>query len=172
MMFAIPTIQVRLTAFAPGRPDLMGALNLAALNLANSLGRDRRRDHPRRRLGHPVHRLGRLRPDLRRPPPATSLTVARGRPPPARDGDDTDRTPPGAARAGPGRRRRPGRRGPARAVPAPRRRPGPAPHPGEGDPSRSTGRQGQRLAEARVAAGRQVQRSSGPGGRRGRRRCR
>ncbi|WP_218009183.1 MFS transporter [Herbidospora cretacea] len=38
MMFAIPTIQVRLTAFAPEAPTLMGALNLAALNLANSLG--------------------------------------------------------------------------------------------------------------------------------------
>jgi DHA1 family inner membrane transport protein len=38
MMFAIPTIQVRLTAFAPDAPTLMGALNLAALNLANSLG--------------------------------------------------------------------------------------------------------------------------------------
>ncbi|MEU8364190.1 MFS transporter [Nonomuraea sp. NPDC048882] len=38
MMFAIPTIQVRLTGFAPGAPTLMGALNLAALNLANSLG--------------------------------------------------------------------------------------------------------------------------------------
>ena len=38
MMFAIPTIQVRLTSFAPDAPALMGALNLAALNLANSLG--------------------------------------------------------------------------------------------------------------------------------------
>ncbi|GAA1853346.1 MFS transporter [Asanoa iriomotensis] len=38
MMFAIPTIQVRLTAFAPDAPTLMGTLNLAALNLANSLG--------------------------------------------------------------------------------------------------------------------------------------
>ena len=38
MMFAIPAIQVRLTGFAPGAPALMGALNLAALNLANSLG--------------------------------------------------------------------------------------------------------------------------------------
>jgi DHA1 family inner membrane transport protein len=38
MMFAIPTIQVRLTTFAPDAPTLMGALNLAALNLANSLG--------------------------------------------------------------------------------------------------------------------------------------
>ncbi|MCX5070291.1 MFS transporter [Micromonospora lupini] len=38
MMFAIPTIQVRLTEFAPEAPTLMGALNLAALNLANSLG--------------------------------------------------------------------------------------------------------------------------------------
>ncbi|AGL16435.1 putative major facilitator superfamily (MFS) transporter [Actinoplanes sp. N902-109] len=38
MMFAIPTIQVRLTRSAPDVPTLMGALNLAALNLANSLG--------------------------------------------------------------------------------------------------------------------------------------
>nr|WP_218007945.1 MFS transporter [Herbidospora sakaeratensis] len=38
MMFAIPTIQVRLTSFAPDAPTLMGALNLAALNLANSFG--------------------------------------------------------------------------------------------------------------------------------------
>jgi predicted MFS family arabinose efflux permease len=38
MMAAIPTIQVRLTALAPDAPTLMGALNLAALNLANALG--------------------------------------------------------------------------------------------------------------------------------------
>ncbi|MFC4529889.1 MFS transporter [Sphaerisporangium dianthi] len=38
MMYAIPTIQVRLTSLAPDAPALMGALNLAALNLANSLG--------------------------------------------------------------------------------------------------------------------------------------
>ncbi|WP_018636501.1 MFS transporter [Parafrankia elaeagni] len=38
MMAAIPTIQVRLTGLAPDAPTLMGALNLAALNLANSLG--------------------------------------------------------------------------------------------------------------------------------------
>jgi DHA1 family inner membrane transport protein len=38
MMLAVPTIQVRLTAAAPDAPTLMGALNLAALNLANSLG--------------------------------------------------------------------------------------------------------------------------------------
>ncbi|MEX3106367.1 MULTISPECIES: MFS transporter [unclassified Streptomyces] len=38
MMFAIPTIQVRLTALAPDAPTLMGTLNLAALNLANCLG--------------------------------------------------------------------------------------------------------------------------------------
>ncbi|WP_433824429.1 hypothetical protein ACQP2E_19980 [Actinoplanes sp. CA-015351] len=38
MMYAIPAIQVRLTGFAPDAPTLMGALNLAALNLANSLG--------------------------------------------------------------------------------------------------------------------------------------
>jgi predicted MFS family arabinose efflux permease len=38
MMLAIATIQVRLTGFAPDAPTLMGALNLAALNIANSLG--------------------------------------------------------------------------------------------------------------------------------------
>lgn len=38
MMAAIPTIQVRLTRLAPGAPTLQGALNLAALNLANALG--------------------------------------------------------------------------------------------------------------------------------------
>jgi len=38
MMMAIPTIQVRLTSAAPQAPTLMGALNLAALNLANALG--------------------------------------------------------------------------------------------------------------------------------------
>lgn len=38
MMYAIPAIQVRLTGLAPDAPALMGALNLAALNLANSLG--------------------------------------------------------------------------------------------------------------------------------------
>src|SRR5262245_47205163 len=38
MMTAIPTIQVRLTRFAPEAPTLMGALNLAALNVANALG--------------------------------------------------------------------------------------------------------------------------------------
>ncbi|GAA3241476.1 MFS transporter [Dactylosporangium siamense] len=38
MMAAIPTIQVRLTRLAPGAPTLKGALNLAALNLANALG--------------------------------------------------------------------------------------------------------------------------------------
>ncbi|MEU7928235.1 MFS transporter [Micromonospora sp. NPDC049801] len=38
MMYAIPSIQVRLTSFGPDAPTLMGALNLAALNLANSLG--------------------------------------------------------------------------------------------------------------------------------------
>lgn len=38
MMLAVPTIQVRLTDAAPDAPTLMGALNLASLNLANSLG--------------------------------------------------------------------------------------------------------------------------------------
>ena len=38
MMTAIPTIQVRLTRFAPEAPTLMGAMNLAALNVANALG--------------------------------------------------------------------------------------------------------------------------------------
>ncbi|CAN7741621.1 MFS transporter [Bosea sp. LjRoot9] len=38
MMVAIPTIQVRLTGFAPEAPTLMGAMNLAALNIANAIG--------------------------------------------------------------------------------------------------------------------------------------
>jgi DHA1 family inner membrane transport protein len=38
MMIAIPTIQVRLTRVAPEAPTLMGAMNLAALNVANALG--------------------------------------------------------------------------------------------------------------------------------------
>lgn len=38
MMIAIPTIQVRLTRFAPEAPTLMGAMNLAALNVANAIG--------------------------------------------------------------------------------------------------------------------------------------
>ena len=38
MMVAIPTIQVRLTRVAPEAPTLMGALNLAALNIANAIG--------------------------------------------------------------------------------------------------------------------------------------
>jgi DHA1 family inner membrane transport protein len=38
IMVAIPTIQVRLTRFAPEAPTLMGAMNLAALNVANALG--------------------------------------------------------------------------------------------------------------------------------------
>ncbi len=38
MMAAIPTIQVRLTGFAPEAPSLMGAMNLASLNAANALG--------------------------------------------------------------------------------------------------------------------------------------
>lgn len=37
-MMAIPTIQVLLTRYAPEAPTLMGAVNLAALNLANALG--------------------------------------------------------------------------------------------------------------------------------------
>lgn len=37
-MIAIPTIQVRLTLAAPEAPALMGAMNLAALNVANALG--------------------------------------------------------------------------------------------------------------------------------------
>lgn len=37
-MMAIPTIQVLLTGYGPEAPTLMGALNLAALNLANALG--------------------------------------------------------------------------------------------------------------------------------------
>lgn len=38
MMAAIPTIQVRLTRFAPEAPSLMGAMNLASLNVANAVG--------------------------------------------------------------------------------------------------------------------------------------
>jgi DHA1 family inner membrane transport protein len=38
MMTAIPTIQVRLTHFAPEAPTLMGAMNLASLNVANAIG--------------------------------------------------------------------------------------------------------------------------------------
>jgi DHA1 family inner membrane transport protein len=38
MMVAIPTIQVRLTQAAPDAPTLMGAMNLAALNVANAIG--------------------------------------------------------------------------------------------------------------------------------------
>ncbi|WP_457302023.1 MFS transporter [Phyllobacterium sp. P5_D12] len=38
MMVAIPTIQVRLTRVAPEAPTLMGAINLAALNIANAIG--------------------------------------------------------------------------------------------------------------------------------------
>ncbi|MGO4126628.1 MFS transporter [Inquilinus sp. YAF38] len=38
MMVAIPTIQVRLTRLAPEAPTLMGAMNLAALNVANAVG--------------------------------------------------------------------------------------------------------------------------------------
>lgn len=38
MMAAIPTIQVRLVRLAPQSPTLMGAMNLAALNVANALG--------------------------------------------------------------------------------------------------------------------------------------
>ncbi|MDM4762810.1 MFS transporter [Galbitalea sp. SE-J8] len=38
MMMAIPTIQVLLSGYGPQAPTLMGALNLASLNLANALG--------------------------------------------------------------------------------------------------------------------------------------
>lgn len=38
MMTAIPTIQVRLTDLAPESPTLMGAMNLASLNVANAIG--------------------------------------------------------------------------------------------------------------------------------------
>lgn len=38
MMLAIPTIQVRLTQAAPEAPTLMGAMNLASLNVANAVG--------------------------------------------------------------------------------------------------------------------------------------
>jgi hypothetical protein len=56
----------------PGRPSPDGPAQPRQL-----ARRDRRRDHPRRRLEHPFHRLGRLRPHHRRPvwptaPPAPS----------------------------------------------------------------------------------------------------
>ncbi|MBV8662203.1 MAG: MFS transporter [Hyphomicrobiales bacterium] len=38
MMIGIPTIQVRLTRSAPEAPTLMGAMNLASLNVANAVG--------------------------------------------------------------------------------------------------------------------------------------
>ncbi|SON55607.1 Inner membrane transport protein YdhP [Hartmannibacter diazotrophicus] len=38
MMAAIPTIQVKLTGLAPESATLMGAMNLASLNIANALG--------------------------------------------------------------------------------------------------------------------------------------
>jgi len=38
MMVAIPAIQVTLTRLAPDAPTLMGAMNLAALNIANAIG--------------------------------------------------------------------------------------------------------------------------------------
>lgn len=38
MMTAIPAIQVRLTHFAPEAPTLMGAMNMASLNVANAIG--------------------------------------------------------------------------------------------------------------------------------------
>ena len=38
MMAAIPSIQVRLTSLAPQSKSLMGAMNLASLNVANALG--------------------------------------------------------------------------------------------------------------------------------------
>ncbi|MFS8124604.1 MFS transporter [Rhizobium sp. BR 250] len=38
IMTVIPTVQVRLVRFAPEAPSLMGALNVASLNVANGLG--------------------------------------------------------------------------------------------------------------------------------------
>lgn len=38
MMIAVPSIQVRMTRFAPEAPSLVGAMTLAALNLANAVG--------------------------------------------------------------------------------------------------------------------------------------
>jgi len=38
MMTAIPTIQTRMTRFAPEAPTLMGAMNMASLNVANAIG--------------------------------------------------------------------------------------------------------------------------------------
>jgi MFS transporter, DHA1 family, inner membrane transport protein len=37
-LIAIPTIQVRLTRMSPEAPTLMGAMNMAALNVANAIG--------------------------------------------------------------------------------------------------------------------------------------
>jgi len=37
-MIAIPTIQVRLTSMSPEAPTLMGAMNMASLNVANAIG--------------------------------------------------------------------------------------------------------------------------------------
>ncbi len=60
MMIAIPTIQVRLTRLAPEAPTLMGAMNLAALNVANAVGAWAGRADHRRRLRPAIRRLGRL----------------------------------------------------------------------------------------------------------------
>ncbi|MCZ3379047.1 MFS transporter [Rhizobium sp. AG207R] len=38
MFVAIPTIQVRMTTFAPDAPTLMGAMSLAAFNVSNAIG--------------------------------------------------------------------------------------------------------------------------------------
>ncbi|MNK84577.1 MFS transport protein AraJ [compost metagenome] len=38
LMAAIPTMQVRLTRFAPQAPSLVGAMTLAACNLGNAIG--------------------------------------------------------------------------------------------------------------------------------------
>ncbi|HXZ08364.1 MAG TPA: hypothetical protein VEI25_09930, partial [Paraburkholderia sp.] len=37
-MIAIPTIQVSLTSMSPEAPTLMGAMNMASLNVANAIG--------------------------------------------------------------------------------------------------------------------------------------
>ena len=64
-MMAIPTIQVLLTRYAPEAPTLMGALNLAALNLANAFGAVGGALVARRRVGDALDRVGGPRPDGR-----------------------------------------------------------------------------------------------------------
>lgn len=69
MMMAIPTIQVRLTGFAPEAPTLMGALNLAALNVANIFGAEGGRRDDLGWLGNALDGLGWLPAYVRGPGP-------------------------------------------------------------------------------------------------------